>query len=60
VFIDTFADLGDELRRNEATPDASTEYLDRFVRTPTDIFDYLEAVGGYRYLAALEREARFI
>jgi glutaconate CoA-transferase, subunit A len=60
VFIDTFADLGDELRRNEATPDALTEYLDRFVRTPADIFDYLEAVGGYRHLAALEREARFI
>jgi glutaconate CoA-transferase, subunit A len=60
VFIDAFADLGDELRRKEVTQEALSNYLDRFVRTPVDVFDYLDAVGGYRHLATLEREARFI
>lgn len=59
-FIEAFADLGDEVRRGAAKPQALAEYLERYVHAPADIFDYLDAVGGCRRLAALEHEARFV
>lgn len=60
AFIDEFADLGDEVRRGTKEHSAIVAYLDRHAREPADIFDYLDAVGGYRRLAPLEREARFV
>lgn len=59
-FIDQFADLSDEVRQGRAAPDRLSGYLDRHVREPRDIFDYIDTVGGYRRLSALEREARFV
>ncbi len=60
TFIDAFADLGDEVRRGAAKTEALSDYLERYVHAPADIFDYLDAAGGYRHLATLEREARFV
>lgn len=59
-FIDAFADIGDAVRKDPNRRDAVEAYLDRHVRDPRDPFDYLDAVGGYRRLSALEDEARFI
>lgn len=58
-FIETFADLSDEARREQSCSEL-TLYIDRHVKIPKDIFDYIDAVGGYRRLAELEREARFV
>ncbi|MDB5590379.1 MAG: glutaconate CoA-transferase [Enterovirga sp.] len=58
-FIERFADLAEAGRRAGSTAEV-TAYLERFVLGPADIFDYLEALGGYRALAPLEREARFL
>ncbi len=59
-FINAFADLSDEVRRTPSARARLEAYLDDHVRRPRDIFEYLERIGGYRRLAALEREARFI
>ncbi len=59
VFIEQFADLGDYVRKTgDARPIA--DYIHKYVRDPKDIFDYIDAVGGYRKIFSLEREARFI
>ena len=58
-FIDAFADLGDAVRQGRAERATIDAYLDRHAREPRDIFAYIEAVGGQRRLAPLEREARF-
>lgn len=60
AFIDAFADIGDAVRKDPAKRDAVDAYLARHVWQPKDPFDYLDSVGGYRRLAALEDEARFI
>lgn len=57
-FIERFADLAEAGRRS-GSPAGLSAYLDRYVTGPGDIFDYVEAIGGYRALAPLEREARF-
>ncbi len=60
VFIETFADLSDVVRRDPAAQSLLERYIDDHVHKPRDIFAYIEAIGGYRRLANLEREARFI
>ncbi len=59
-FIDAFADIGDAVRKDPAKRDMVDAYLERHVWQPIDPFDYLDSVGGYRRLAPLEDEARFI
>lgn len=58
--IEEYADLSDGVRRGDRGADALEAYLERFVHRPRDIFDYIDALGGYRHVAALEREARFL
>lgn len=60
LFIDEFADLSDAVRQGRSGEEAIDAYLERFVRAPRDVFDYIDAAGGYRRLAPLEREARFV
>jgi glutaconate CoA-transferase subunit A len=60
AFIDAFADLSDEVRIKPAKRPLLEAYLDQHARNPADVFSYIEAIGGYRRLAALEHEARFI
>lgn len=59
-FIDEFADLSDGVRQGRSSADDLAAYVDRHIREPRDIFDYIDAIGGYRRLAGLEREARFV
>lgn len=58
-FIASFADLSDEARRSGSTAEL-VGYIDRYIKSPQDGFDYIDSIGGYRRLARLEREARFI
>lgn len=60
AFIGDFADLSDAVRRDPSAQPRLDEYIDTYLRRPRDIFEYIDAVGGYRRLAALEREARFV
>lgn len=60
AFIDAFADIGDAVRKDPTKRDAVEAYLDKHLWKPKDPFDYLDSVGGYRRLSALEDEARFI
>jgi glutaconate CoA-transferase subunit A len=59
-FINAFADLSDEVRIEPAKQPLLEAYLDHHARNPADVFGYIDAIGGYRRLAALEHEARFI
>lgn len=58
-FIESFADISDKVRRSGSACEL-TDYIDRYIKTPKDQFDYIDAIGGYRRLTRLEREARFI
>lgn len=58
-FIESFADISDDARRSGSNSEL-TGYIDRYIKRPQDGFDYIDAIGGYRRLAHLEREARFI
>lgn len=60
AFIEAFADLSDEVRRDPNSQPLLERYIEEHVHKPRDIFAYIEAIGGYRRLASLEREARFI
>lgn len=60
AFIEAFADLSDGVRRDRTAQPLLDRYIDEHIRKPHDIFDYIEEIGGYRRLAKLEREARFI
>jgi glutaconate CoA-transferase subunit A len=60
TFIDSFADISDDVRRDPAARPRLDAYLAQHVHQPRDIFDYLDGAGGYRRMAELEREARFL
>ena len=60
TFIEAFAELSDAVRRDPTARPRLDAELDRYVRKPSDVFDYIEVIGGYRRLAVLEHEARFI
>ncbi len=60
AFIDAFADLSDEVRIKPAKQPMLEAYLDQHARNPADVFSYIDVIGGYRRLAALEYQARFI
>jgi len=60
AFIEAFADLSDEVRRDRTAQPLLERYIEEYVHKPHDIFAYIDAIGGYRRLSDLEREARFI
>lgn len=59
-FIDAFADISDDVRRDPRVRPRLEAYLAKHVHGPGDIFSYLDTAVGYRRMAALEREARFL